>query len=784
MKNSNFYQKHRKFFLSATSFLLLTIVAYAQRPTKTENPADQWTIKWNASDEFNNSTPDWAKWIKTGNLPNTTAWKWDNHQNVKISNDGVAALTMRQNPNNASDGGTYFKSGILKSYNTFTYGYFEAKIKGAHIGEGVCPSFWLYSNFDYTVGEGQTVYSEIDIVELQQFDWYEGHQDDVRDIDLNLHAVVKQNGQGVWRRPKMHPDEQLNKWRASWDPTQDFHIYGCEVNEQEIIWYIDGVEVARKPNTYWHRPMNVTLSLGLRKPFVEFYNNRNNAVNPESSAATREKLKGIPTTMYVDYVRVWEKSGTSVTPPSTSVGVIENNGFETGSLSSWNASAGASEVLRNNASSGQHAGYVNNSSIAQLVTLKANTTYKVTAKGKAANSGVSTFLGISESSSNTLIGNYEFDSTSYSTGEVSVTTGNSDTVYRIWYWSSGQGYCDDFTLEEVDGDTSQPVAVTGVSLNKTSVTLEEGNSTTLSANVSPQNATNKNVTWQVSNSQVLSVNNGQITALKAGNASVTVTTQDGNHVASCYITVTEATGDGSGDDGSSNTEVPQSGQTISLKSSEGLFLTVNTGAQTAIQATQNNVNSKEQFVVVTEGNFIGLQSVSTNKYVTTASDNTIKCGASGVFNRQQFTFESNGSGGFYIKSKINGLYWKLDRNSSAKGISATVSKNQASIFNWDVVGVTNKQQTLKTSNDESLAADKINVYPNPYSNGELTIKLAKAYTGSIEFKNINGQNVLRLHVNNQNHINISNSELRLPSGLYFISLNIEGNSVVKKWLVN
>ncbi|SIT08470.1 Por secretion system C-terminal sorting domain-containing protein [Zobellia uliginosa] len=339
MTNLKFNSKIRRTALSCLFYLFYLGLVYGQQPTKTSNPNDQWTIKWSASDEFKKADPDWAKWIKTGNLPNTTAWKWNNQKNVKIAN-GVAKLTMRQNENNTPNGGTYFTSGILKSYNKFTYGYFEAKIQGADIGEGVCPSFWLYSDFDYSVANGETVYSEIDVVELQQFDWYEGHQDDIRDMDLNLHTVVKKNGQGVWRRPKMYPQEQLNKWRAPWDPSKDFHIYGCEVNKNEIIWYVDGVEVARKPNKYWHRPMNVTLSLGLRKPFVKFFNNKNNAVNPETDPKAREKLRDMPTSMYVDYVRVWEKSNTGAsqlnqiaTKPTLEKGIhIYPNPYKNGPL--------------------------------------------------------------------------------------------------------------------------------------------------------------------------------------------------------------------------------------------------------------------------------------------------------------------------------------------------------------------------------------------------------------------------------------------------------------------
>ena len=291
-------------FLSV--FALLS-TAFGQKPVKTSNPGANWKIRWNVSDEFNDAQPNWKKWIKSGRLPNTSSWKWDNAQNVTIE-DGVSKLTLRHNSGNRPDVGTYFKSGILKSHQTITYGYFEARIKGAAFqGSGVCPSFWLFSDFDDKATEGEIIYCEIDVVELQQFDWCQGHQDDVRDIDLNLHCILKMNGMRKWRRPKDFPEAQLNKWRAPWDPREEFHIYGCEVSEKEIIWYVDGREVAQKLNTHWHLPKHVALSLGLRKPFVRFDQNRNNAFDPETDPDAREKLPELPTSMFVDYVRVWQK---------------------------------------------------------------------------------------------------------------------------------------------------------------------------------------------------------------------------------------------------------------------------------------------------------------------------------------------------------------------------------------------------------------------------------------------------------------------------------------------
>jgi len=80
-------------------------------------------------------------------------------------------------------------------------------------------------------------------------------------------------------------------------------------------------------------------------------------------------------------------------------------------------------------------------------------------------------------------------------------------------------------------------AVTGVSLNKSSLELTEGNSETLTATIAPDNATNKKVTWSSSNSSVATVSEGKITAVKAGTATITVKTEDGGKTAECKVTV-------------------------------------------------------------------------------------------------------------------------------------------------------------------------------------------------------------------------------------------------------
>lgn len=86
------------------------------------------------------------------------------------------------------------------------------------------------------------------------------------------------------------------------------------------------------------------------------------------------------------------------------------------------------------------------------------------------------------------------------------------------------------------------VAVTGVTLNKSSLSLVEGNSETLTATVSPDNATNKAVSWKSSDASIASVDGtGKVTAVKAGSATITVSTTDGSKTATCSVSVTPKT---------------------------------------------------------------------------------------------------------------------------------------------------------------------------------------------------------------------------------------------------
>ena len=82
------------------------------------------------------------------------------------------------------------------------------------------------------------------------------------------------------------------------------------------------------------------------------------------------------------------------------------------------------------------------------------------------------------------------------------------------------------------------VSVTEVRLNKTSTTLIEGETETLVATVTPENATDKSVVWESGNESAATVSQeGLVTAVGEGKAAITVKTNDGGFSASCEVTV-------------------------------------------------------------------------------------------------------------------------------------------------------------------------------------------------------------------------------------------------------
>ena len=96
-----------------------------------------------------------------------------------------------------------------------------------------------------------------------------------------------------------------------------------------------------------------------------------------------------------------------------------------------------------------------------------------------------------------------------------------------------------FTVDSTIYAHWQNIPVTDVTLDKESLTLQEKGSATLTATVEPADATNKNVTWESSDTSIATVDaSGKVTALSAGTAMITVKTAEGDFTDTCEVTVT------------------------------------------------------------------------------------------------------------------------------------------------------------------------------------------------------------------------------------------------------
>jgi hypothetical protein len=111
---------------------------------------------------------------------------------------------------------------------------------------------------------------------------------------------------------------------------------------------------------------------------------------------------------------------------------------------------------------------------------------------------------------------------------VCVVNPSEQKVYAICY---GAGYDREIYFGE------NVVSVTGITLSENSGTLNPNDSVTITATVAPANASNKTVLWTSSNNSVATVNNGVVTAVAVGTATITATTQDGGFTATYTLTV-------------------------------------------------------------------------------------------------------------------------------------------------------------------------------------------------------------------------------------------------------
>ena len=188
---------------------------------------------------------------------------------------------------------------------------------------------------------------------------------------------------------------------------------------------------------------------------------------------------------------------------------------------------------------------VDGGTLTQNGTVTGDVTYKVTGVSLSPTTltldvGASSTLTATitpDNASNKSI-NWESGNTGVATvdtsGKVTAVAQGTTTITATAADGSGKSAECSVTVKEAAN-----VPVESVSLDKTSLGLTEGETTQLTATVEPEDASNKNVTWESSNTNVATVNNGEVTAVSAGTATITVTTVDGGKTDTCTVTVRE-----------------------------------------------------------------------------------------------------------------------------------------------------------------------------------------------------------------------------------------------------
>lgn len=81
------------------------------------------------------------------------------------------------------------------------------------------------------------------------------------------------------------------------------------------------------------------------------------------------------------------------------------------------------------------------------------------------------------------------------------------------------------------------IKVSSLTLNSESLSMTEGESFKLNATVAPDNATDKTVIWSTSDAGIANVEDGMVTAVKPGTATITAASKDGGAKVTCPVTV-------------------------------------------------------------------------------------------------------------------------------------------------------------------------------------------------------------------------------------------------------
>jgi uncharacterized protein YjdB len=254
---------------------------------------------------------------------------------------------------------------------------------------------------------------------------------------------------------------------------------------------------------------------------------------------------------------------------------------------------------------------------------------------------------------------------------------------------------------------SVPVAVSGVSLSATSVTMAYDDTYQLSATISPSNATNQNVTWTSSNPAAATVNSsGLVSGVAAGSTVITVTTVDGYYTATCTMTIDNSRFKYRASAGShawTSIAISKDGNFIAASSSDGVYTSSDRGVSWTVQSATTSLNlinlsmsSDGALMAAYDGDLMA--PVVVNGYIYTSSDKGISWSKRASAGGRAWSDIAVSADGSFIAACVKGSYIFT---SSDGGVDWT-AQTTLGVLSWTSLAVSSDGSCLYAGTSSAL----------------------------------------------------------------------------------
>lgn len=198
---------------------------------------EHWTYNEEISDEFEGTSLDTTKWFDhnptwIGRQPSLFR-----RENVRVENGQLILSGKREQVPNAPEGYHTFTSAAVQSKKKVLYGFFEIKCKP--MNSALSSAFWLYV-------QDSIKQEEIDIFEIC------GRHDSLPNYPKTYfatsHYIIKTHDLQI-------SDHVEFMSEIPW--VERSFVAGLKWTRDELVWYVDGKEIRRRKNDFWHSPETI-----------------------------------------------------------------------------------------------------------------------------------------------------------------------------------------------------------------------------------------------------------------------------------------------------------------------------------------------------------------------------------------------------------------------------------------------------------------------------------------------------------------------------------------------